>query len=80
MEIPVYVSHKEVHALKIARVQEDGHGQVELDFVDTNFHRVRVSIENRPKPEVGWYFVIYADGYHSFSPGKQFEEGYTRKQ
>ena len=30
------------------------------------------------KPEVGGYFVQYADGYKSFSPAKAFEEGYTR--
>lgn len=29
------------------------------------------------KPEVGGYFVHYADGYESFSPAKAFEEGYT---
>lgn len=30
------------------------------------------------KPEVGGYFVLYEDGYKSFSPAKAFEEGYTR--
>jgi hypothetical protein len=30
------------------------------------------------KPEVGGYFVVYADGYQSFSPAQAFEEGYTR--
>jgi hypothetical protein len=30
------------------------------------------------KPEVGGYFVVYDDGYKSFSPAKAFEEGYTR--
>lgn len=30
------------------------------------------------KPEVGGYFVQYADGYQSYSPAKAFEEGYTR--
>jgi hypothetical protein len=29
------------------------------------------------KPEVGGYFVQYADGYKSFSPAAAFEEGYT---
>jgi hypothetical protein len=30
------------------------------------------------KPLVGGYFVLYADGYESFSPAAAFEEGYTR--
>lgn len=29
------------------------------------------------KPVVGGYFVLYADGYESFSPAQAFEEGYT---
>ena len=29
-------------------------------------------------PQVGGYYVVYADGYKSFSPAKAFEEGYTR--
>lgn len=29
------------------------------------------------KPVVGGYFVVYEDGYESFSPAKAFEEGYT---
>lgn len=30
------------------------------------------------KPEKGGYFVLYNDGYESYSPAKAFEEGYTR--
>lgn len=30
------------------------------------------------KPVVGGYFVVYVDGYESFSPATAFEEGYTR--
>jgi hypothetical protein len=29
-------------------------------------------------PQPGGYFVVYKDGYKSFSPAKAFEEGYTR--
>ncbi len=32
----------------------------------------------RHKPEVGGYFVVYEDGYQSYSPAKAFEDGYTR--
>jgi hypothetical protein len=30
------------------------------------------------KPEPGGYFVVYKDGYQSFSPAEAFEDGYTR--
>jgi len=30
------------------------------------------------RPEVGGYYVVYKDGYKSYSPAKAFEEGYTR--
>jgi len=29
-------------------------------------------------PRVGGYFVVYKDGYKSYSPAQAFEEGYTR--
>ena len=29
-------------------------------------------------PQVGGYYVVYEDGYKSFSPAKAFEDGYTR--
>ncbi len=29
-------------------------------------------------PTAGGYYVVYEDGYKSFSPAKAFEEGYTR--
>lgn len=32
-----------------------------------------------PRPQiVGGYYVLYSDGYQSFSPARAFEEGYTR--
>jgi len=40
--------------------------------------RVSRAFMRKHKPEVGGYFVQYADGYKSFSPAKAFEEGYTR--
>jgi hypothetical protein len=39
--------------------------------------RVTVGYVEKHKPQVGGYFVQYADGYKSFSPAQVFEEGYT---
>jgi hypothetical protein len=33
---------------------------------------------SKHNPQVGGYFVVYADGYKSWSPAQAFEEGYTR--
>ncbi len=35
---------------------------------------------DRYDPKVGGYFVVYSDGYQSFSPAEAFEEGYTLVQ
>jgi len=41
--------------------------------------RFRVSAEYlaKHKPTSGGYYVVYKDGYESFSPAQAFEEGYT---
>lgn len=40
-------------------------------FVEADYLR-------KHSPVPGGYFVLYADGYKSFSPAKAFEEGYRR--
>lgn len=79
-EMPRYKCHKEVHALKIRHLvvrpdggaemtpDDDGYGSVILDAAFVKKHD--------PKP--GGYYVVYADGYKSWSPGGAFESGYTR--
>lgn len=47
----------------------------EAGFVD---FCVEADYLRKHKPEVGGYYVVYEDGYKSFSPAKAFEEGYTR--
>lgn len=83
-EMPKYECHKKVWALKIADVD---YGQGEPD---TLFATITPADEgygpfvvdeaylNRYKPEVGGYYVVYEDGYKSFSPASAFESGYTR--
>lgn len=76
---PVYVCHKEVRALKIARANIHSNGQATLSFEDVNFSPIRVDITNRPTPEMGMWYIVYPDNYHSFSPSAAFESGYTLK-
>jgi len=85
-ELPEYKCHKEVWALKIAKIVLDGAGEdretdgsAEITLVGTAFAPFRVDRDyvRKHKPEVGGYYVVYQDGYKSFSPREAFEGGYT---
>ena len=39
--------------------------------------KVDANYVHKHKPEAGGYYVVYADGYKSFSPAKAFEDGYS---
>lgn len=77
-EMPRYQCHKKVWALKIKAVQsldgyriipeEPGYGPIPVNAEYMDKHR----------PKAGGYYVVYADGYKSFSPAEAFESGYTR--
>lgn len=88
-EMPKYQSYKKVWALKIAKLEpmlngsitspedehdgtmlmtpeEEGYGQIVLDADYVRKHN----------PQSGGYYVVYEDGYKSWSPANAFEEGY----
>lgn len=84
-QMPRYKCHKEVHALKIAKVEQsppdvivEG-GSYTLTPEDGRYAPFYVSDEfaKKHKPVAGGYYVVYADGYVSFSPAEAFESGYT---
>lgn len=90
MEIPKYKCHKEVWALKIKEIVLDA-DVVAKENRETNGGALITPEESmyapfvvdhdymfKHKPEVGGYYVVYQDGYKSFSPAKAFENGYTR--
>ena len=81
-EMPRYKCYKEVHALKIFAVEPTGtDGTRVLCFEqEKGFAPIRVTNEyvRKHDPQPGGYYVVYKDGYLSFSPAKAFEEGYTR--
>lgn len=88
-EMPRYKSHKEVWALKISKIvfdsnlatkenretdgsatiypHEDGYAPFKVDHKYVQKHQ----------PRAGGYYVVYEDGYESWSPAEAFEEGYT---
>ena len=78
-EMPKYVCHKEVHALKIESLYTSGHGHIMMVPALDGFATIRLDPEyvNKHGPQAGGYYVVYEDGYKSFSPAKAFEDGYT---
>lgn len=85
-EMPRYQCHKKVWALKIAGINDptqpgsesDGSRIITPEESGYEPFRVDYSFVHKHKPEVGGYFVVYDDGYKSFSPAKAFEEGYSK--
>ena len=81
-EMPRYLCHKKVWALKIAAVEIHRDKSATIAPTDEGFAVF--------KTDAGWadrfkgneddrgYYVVYDDGYKSWSPAKAFEEGYTK--
>jgi hypothetical protein len=82
-EMPRYKCHKEVWALKIKEITRvpSGNATVTHSIVpeDRRYAPFVVSLEyiDKHSPKAGGYYVVYKDGYKSFSPGDVFEDGYT---
>lgn len=78
-EMPVYKCHKEVWALKIAAITLcDGGARIAPADKGYGHFMVDADYMNKHKPKVGGYYVVYKDGYKSFSPAEAFEDGYSR--
>jgi hypothetical protein len=85
-EMPKYRSHKTVWALKIASVVDptnpgdETDGSRVLTFEDSEYAPMRVALAfvRKHDPKAGGYYVVYEDGYASWSPAEAFESGYTR--
>lgn len=73
--MPAYRSHKIIHALEIKAV--DGY---RLSFVEAEFADIEAdpAMFSRYTPVPGDRYMVYPDGYKSFSPKRAFEDGYTR--
>ena len=92
-EMPKYRSHKIIHALKIKTIEFCNLNKENKDTdegayitpeekgfvvfrVDRDFVEKRITLP-LPHGDCG-YYVVYDDGYKSWSPTKAFEEGYDR--
>lgn len=80
-ELPKYQCHKKVHAVKILSIGLVGEDSKQVIIpADPGYEDIPVSDEwvAKHNPKIGGYYVVYEDGYASFSPAKAFEDGYTR--
>lgn len=77
LQLPRWKCHKEVRAFKITgiNIPPDQIGHVRLSG---NGIEIEVTVEymKKHRPQVGGFYVLYEDGYHSFSPSTAFESGY----
>jgi len=88
-QMPQYQCHKKVWALKIREVildtdlaqQENREttGRATIVPEDTRFAPFEADVEYvcNHNPQAGGYYVVYEDGYKSWSPAEAFESGYT---
>ena len=92
MKLPLYQCHKRVRACKIERVHHAYGADTSEDQCwitpedpwyiapgDPGLDPIQVCNEyvQKHQPKVGGYYVVYADGYESFSPAEVFESGYS---
>lgn len=78
-QLPAYKSHKTVWALKIRAIVPNPEGGFTITPNNPNFDPFTVSNDywTKHNPHPGGYWVLYQDGYQSFSPAKAFEDGNT---
>lgn len=88
--MPKYRCHKEVWALKIAKLepsagdrvagpQDETDGGMIMTPDNEQYGPIKLDADyvRKHKPQVGGYYVVYSDGYKSWSPAEAFEDGYT---
>lgn len=89
-EMPRYRCHKEVWALRIREIvrdcdvakgsgrETDGSAMITPEEKGYAPFKVSEAYMRKHNPSVGGYYVVYDDGYESYSPQHAFEQGYKR--
>lgn len=81
--LPLFQCLKKVRAGKIVSITNTNKGTITFDlFIGEDQPNVEQEVTPgymaQHRPEVGGYFVKYSSGYESYSPGKEFDEGYVK--
>lgn len=75
LQLEEYECHKHVRAAQIVHIVGDV-----ITIEGPNDFRATFTAEpvlfSRYRPVIGDWYVVYEDGYESFSPKKAFEDGY----
>ena len=77
MALRKYKSHKIVEAGRIVRIDKNLRNAATLTLDSGDKVEVGTSYAAKHNPQIGGYYIRYADGYESWLPAKSFEEGYT---
>lgn len=82
LELPSYRSIKSVKAAKITRLNRTQDEPATVVTVDAGRWPMDIQVPDswlqKHEPQVGGYFVVYQDGYCSYSPSGPFEKGHIR--
>ncbi len=83
--LPEYQCIKHVKACKIKQIIPDGYGEDRETngsaiIIPESSNLFEITVDHhymtKHKPQVGGYYVVYKDGYESYSPADAFEDGY----
>lgn len=80
--LPKYKCHKVVKGAEIISIRPVADTPktiltLKQDHVNVVELLVETTLVEKHNPAVGWFVVIYKDGYISFSPGDAFIDGYA---
>lgn len=76
----IYTCHKKVKAFKIKNIDASVPGTEYFLENDGVWVPVSLGWYSKHQPKIGGYYVVYEDGYTSYSPAEAFESGYTLTQ
>ncbi len=85
-QLAIYRSHKIVKAAKIVEIRFGYDERLDrtatLLIPEAGLEPIEVSKEfvGKHSPKAPGYFVLYPDGYESWSPVEAFESGYTQSE
>lgn len=77
--LPKYKCNKVVSAIEILKIQVNistGGGIIYPKLFGYKSIEVNFEFMVKHKPQIGGYYIIYEDGYCSYSPKEAFENGY----
>jgi hypothetical protein len=90
-QMPQYQCHKKVWALKINGIEHNPNPDITGQSAGISYGAVIIPADygyapfdvpaeyvTKHNPQPGGYYVVYEDGYKSYSPAAVFESGYTR--